>query len=43
MCGCLEFLNVMFRGAEHLIELQANATFPGLLCPESQAKSGREK
>jgi hypothetical protein len=33
MSGCLEFLNVMFRGAEHLIELQANETFPRAALP----------
>jgi len=28
ICGCLEFLDVTFRGADHLIEFQSNASFP---------------
>ncbi len=28
ICGCLEFLDATFHGAEHLIELQTNASFP---------------
>ena len=28
VCGCLEFLDVTFCGAEHRIELQSNASFP---------------
>ena len=28
ICGCLEFLDVTFRGAEQLIEVQGNASFP---------------
>jgi hypothetical protein len=28
ICGALEFLDVTFGGAERIIELQANASFP---------------
>jgi hypothetical protein len=28
ICGCLEFLDVTFRGAEQFVELQAHASFP---------------
>ncbi|MCY2991982.1 MAG: hypothetical protein NTY19_29500 [Planctomycetota bacterium] len=31
ICGCLEFLNATFRGAERSTELQPNATFPRLM------------
>lgn len=30
ICGCLEFLDATFRGAERIIELQPNLSFP---CP----------
>jgi hypothetical protein len=28
ICGCLEFLDATFRGTDHVIELQSNASFP---------------
>lgn len=33
ICGCLEFLDVTFRGADRLIELEPNASFPQLASP----------
>ena len=33
VCGCLEFLDVTFRGAERTVELQPNASFPQLVSP----------
>ncbi len=28
ICGCLEFFDVSFRGADRLVELESNASFP---------------
>ena len=28
ICGCLDILDVTFRGAEHFVELQTNSAFP---------------
>jgi hypothetical protein len=33
VCGCLEFLDVTFRGAERSVELQPNVSFPQLVSP----------